>query len=314
MDNAHIISLGSINVDFQMRAHQRPESGETLLAEDFLMAGGGKAANVAFIARRLGVDACLLARVGDDVLAEEALSPLRRVGVDLTLTRPVAGQSTGAAFIFVQPDGEKRIILAANANQAWIPDDLDEIAAAIYQAPLGSVLVADLEVSDDIVTAALLTARHCGLPTVLDPSPAERMKLDLFPLIDYLTPNPAETEQLTGIEIQSPEDGVRAGCALLRFGVGTALIKLRGGGCVVIGREIQESVPAPRVDVVDKTGAGDAFAGALAVALLQGRSRRDGEPGSVAAATLAVTRYGSQASYPDETEVERLLSAEGSER
>jgi len=314
MDRAHIISLGSINVDFQMRAQHRPESGETLLAEDFLMAGGGKAANVAFIARRLGVDACLLARVGDDALAEEALSPLRRAGVDLTLTKPVEGQPTGAAFILVQPDGDKRIILAANANQAWVAEDLDEVAAAIYQAPLGSVLVADLEVSDDIVTAALLTARHCGLPIVLDPSPAGRMRLELFPLVDYLTPNPAETKLLTGIEIQSPEDGFRAGRALLRYGVGTALIKLQGGGCVVISRETQECLSAPRVDVVDKTGAGDAFAGALAVALLRGRTSRDAARFAVTAATLAVTRYGSQASYPSETEIERLLGAEGSER
>lgn len=309
MTERHIISLGSVNVDFQVRAQRWPESGETLMADEYLMVGGGKGANVAFLARRLGVDARLLARVGDDALAEEALRPLRRMGVDLDATRKAAGQATGTAFITVRPNGEKGIILAANANGAWTPADYGEIAVMVREAPPGSVLVADLEVPLDIAREALATARQHGLRTVLDPSPAGRMTAELYPLADYLTPNPPEAAQLTGIEARSPEDALRAGRVLRERGVGTALVKLEAGGCVIVNRELQEHLPAPPVPVVDKTGAGDAFAGGLAVALLKGRSDREAARFAVASAALAVTRYGSQASYPDLAEVERLLEA-----
>jgi ribokinase len=311
MTKAHIISLGSINVDFQVRVKRHPERGETLLAEDYLMASGGKGANVAFIARRLGVEARLLARLGSDLLAEEALRPLRQIGVDLDLTKRVEDQSTGTSLIVVQPDGNKTIILATNANEAWIWADTDEVATAIRQAPAGSVLVTDLEISIDVVRQALTTAREHEVRTVLDPSPAERMVSEIYPFVDYITPNPAEVEQLTGIRVQSPEDGLRAGHALLERGVGTVLVKF-SGGCTVVSREFQEYFPAPQVQVVDKTGAGDAFAGALAVALLQGKAKSEVAQFAVAAAALAVTRYGSQASYPTQTEIEQLLAVESS--
>jgi ribokinase len=297
MANAYIISLGSINVDFQMRVKRRPKSGETLLAEDYIMAGGGKGANVAFIARKLGVKTRLLAHLGDDPLAEEALRPLRRIGVDLNLTKQVESQSTGTSFIIVQPDG----------NKVWTLMDTDEVTAIIRQASAGSIIVADLEVSVDIVRQVLITARQQGLRTVLDPSPTRQMASEIYPLVDYITPDPAEAEQLNGINVHSPEEGFRAGRTLLEWGVGTVLIKLRGGGCVMVSRDLQEHLPAPQVHVVDKTGASDAFAGALAVALLQGKTNHEASRFAVAAAAMAVTRYGSQASYPTWDEIEQLL-------
>lgn len=306
MNTAQIISLGSLNVDFQMRVKRHPERGETLLAENYLMASGGKGANVAFIARRLGVKARLLARLGDDPLAEEALRPLRQIGVDLSFTKSVKGQSTGASFIAVQPDGNKTIVLATNANEFWTVADTDEVIKVIHQAPADSILVTDLEVSIDVVRQALVTARQRGLRTVLDPSPAERMTAEIYPLVDYMTPNPPEAEQLTGISVRSSEDGCRAGRALLACGVGTVLVKL-SDGCVIVNQEFQEYLPAPRVRVVDKTGAGDAFAGTLAVALLQGKTSKEAARFAVAAAALAVTYYGSQAAYPTQAKIEQLL-------
>jgi ribokinase len=128
---------------FQVRIDGTPEFGGTLLARDFCRLGGGKAANVAFLARRLDVGAQLLARVGDDDLKEQALQPLREIGVDLSRTSAVPGHSTGVALIAVRPDGQKAIILAGNANEAWTRDGAGEVVAAIERAPEGSVLVVD---------------------------------------------------------------------------------------------------------------------------------------------------------------------------
>ena len=160
MTQAQILSLGSVNVDFQVRADRWPELGETLLGQDFLMIGGGKGANVAFLARRLRVNARLLARVGEDALAEEALRPLREIGVDLGATKRVAQERTGIALVIVRPEGDKGIILSANANTAWEPTDAEEVATEIQDAPPGSVLVTDLEVPVSIVQRTLETARQ----------------------------------------------------------------------------------------------------------------------------------------------------------
>jgi len=308
MMQAQILSLGSVNVDFQVRADRWPEPGETLLGQGFLMIGGGKGANVAFLARRLGVNARLLARVGEDALVEEALRPLREVGVDLGATKRVAQERTGIALIIVRPEGDKGIILSANANAAWEPTDAEEVATAVQDAPPGSVLVADLEVPASIVQRALETARQQGLRTVLDPSPAGRLIPVLYPAVDYLTPNPAEATQLTGMPVRSAEDAFRAGEVLLERGVGAALMKLGAGGCVVVSAGMREHLPAVPVRVVDQTGAGDAFAGALAVALLEGQQVNEAARFAVAAATLAVTRYGSQPSYPTRDELERWIA------
>ena len=308
MTQAQILSLGSVNVDFQVRADRWPEPGETLLGQDFLMIGGGKGANVAFLARRLGVNARLLARVGEDALAEEALRPLREIGVDLGATKRVAQERTGIALIIVRPEGDKGIILSANANTAWEPTDAEGVATEIQDAPPGSVLVADLEVLVSIVQRALETARQQGLRTVLDPSPAGCLLPALYPAVDYLTPNPTEAEQLTGIPVRSAADAFRAGEVLLERGVGAALMKLGAGGCVVVSAGGRERLPAVPVRVVDQTGAGDAFAGALAVALLEGQQVNEAARFAVAAATLAVTRYGSQSSYPTRAELGRWIA------
>jgi ribokinase len=130
-----ILSLGSINADFQLRVDRRPEVNETLIGRDFLRLGGGRAANVAFFARKLGLEACLLAQVGDDDLAEQALAPLRNIGVDLSRVAAVEGCGTGVAMITVQPDGKKGIVAAGNANEAWTSEQAAEVVEVIEEAP-----------------------------------------------------------------------------------------------------------------------------------------------------------------------------------
>src|SRR5205823_5012875 len=161
-------ALGSINVDFQTRADRVPAFGHLAVARDFLMLGGGKAANVAYLARALGAEVRLLGHVGSDALAPLALRALDQRGVDLTAVRAIPDMATGAAWITVGPRGDKAIALATNANDHWSMDQAEEAAAVIGAAPSGSVLVADLEIPAFVVRRALEAARACGCRIVLD--------------------------------------------------------------------------------------------------------------------------------------------------
>lgn len=308
MSATHVVSLGSINVDLTVQAGRWPEPGETLIGERFRMLGGGKAANVAVVAARLGHTARLVGRVGDDPFGDWALAPVRAAGVDVSAVRTAIGHTTGLATIVVRDDGEKTIVLAENANQRWTPADLRSACAAVDGAPAGSVLVCDLEVSHQVVEAAAEIARERGLDVVLDPSPAGRVTDRLLQLADAVTPNPAEARRLTGIEVRSPDDAAAAGERLCARGVAVACMKLPGGGCVIVSAGRPRHVPAPAVDVVDATGAGDAFAGGLAVGRLEGRAWPDAARIAVATASHAVTQPGSQPAYPQRDQLEALLA------
>lgn len=305
-----IIALGSINVDLQMRIGRWPNRGETMMGSDFMMAGGGKAANVALLARKLGARSRLIACTGDDSLASVALTPLAEAGVDLRFARRLPGFATGVSCIMVQPQGEKGIFLASNANDGWTSaEDQEKAAAAVRDAPDGSVFVADLEIAPAVVEASLRAARERGFLTVFDPSPAGRMKEAFLPLIDYLTPNPSEAEALTGIKVEDEESGYACGRILLEKGAGGVLAKMPDGGCACTTGEARfHLVPGERVEVDDKTGAGDAFAGAFAVALLEGQALERAVRFAIESAGIAVTRYGSQRAYPDREELEKKLS------
>ncbi len=293
-----ILSLGSVNADFQIRLDRKVGETTTQLASDFRRFSGGKAANVAYLARKLGAKASLLARVGNDDLSQQALGTLSEMGIDLSQVEKVPDASTGFSVIMVPPDGKKNIVLANNANDAWQKSDCDKVKQAIADAPADSVLVVDYEVPAFVVEAAIKAAHARGFSIVLDPSPPDRVDKELYPLIDFLIPDASETESLTGIPATSAEEGKKAAQKLLREGVQHAVVKLEDGGCVVAHADTLLHVPAFEVEVVDTTGAGDAFAGALAVALLEKRSLADIACFAVAASHAAVTAYGSQPAYP----------------
>jgi ribokinase len=304
---ASILSLGSLNLDFEMRVERWPDPGESLPTRDFVAAGGGKAANVAFCARKLGVPSVLLARMGEDIFGRMALQPLEQAGVDVRYVRCSAGEASGVALIAVQPDGEKTILLAANANAHWSAQDVIAVEAAVQEAAAGSVLVADLEVPAHVVRTIARACRERGFKVILDPSPARAMEPDLYALCDCITPNPGEAAALVGFAVRTPQDGLRASKVLRERGSATVLTKLPDGGCVLYESSAAQWLRAPQVEPGDKTGAGDAFAGALAVGILSQCTPEEAARMAVAAATVAVTRYGTQASYPDRAELERLM-------
>ncbi|AHM58370.1 sugar kinase [Flammeovirgaceae bacterium 311] len=293
-----ILSLGSVNADFQVRIDQKPGETTTMLAHDFKRFSGGKAANVAFIARRLGVAAAVLGHVGNDDLHKQALGALEEMGIDLQYVKKVEGATTGFSMIVVPPDGKKNIILATNANDAWEEGDQEQVNKAIKDAPKGSVLVVDYEVPAFIVDSAIKSAQASGIPVILDPSPTDRVNKDLFSSIDYIVPDASETESLTGIWPDSEESAGRAARKLLEAGVKTAIVKLEDGGCVAANEHESFYIPPVKVEVIDTTGAGDAFAGALATAVLEKQSLREAACFAVAASVAAVTAYGSQPAYP----------------
>jgi ribokinase len=305
--NPRILSLGSVNVDFQLRTERWPEPGETLLGRDFLMAGGGKAANVAWLARRLGVESQLIAHTGSDALQEIALHSLRNIGVDLSTVRSLECQSTGISMIMVQQDGRKGIILASNSNDIWTKKDEEMVSEALKTAPPGSLLTANLEIPVSIVKHAVRHAHECGIPVILDPSPAERMDQELLESGSYFTPNQSEAQQLTKISITSFEEALEAAHRLHAFGNMGICVKLGKGGCAVVTAGMHCVISAPKVRTIDTTGAGDAFAGALSTALLQKQSLSQAARFAVAAAAHAVTGYGSQSSYPTRSQIEILL-------
>ncbi|HVL77644.1 MAG TPA: PfkB family carbohydrate kinase [Noviherbaspirillum sp.] len=305
----HVLALGSINADFQMRVARRPEISETLIGKDFLRLGGGKSANVALIARRLGLPSLLLAHVGDDDLAEQALAPLRDAGVDISGVSSIAGEATGVAFILVPPDGKKGIVMCANANDAWRQADLDAVRTAMRGAPEDSVLVTNGEIPAVAVEEGMRSARSRGITTVLDPSPADKVGDALLRLADVVTPNSGEAETLTGIACDTPQAARRAAQQLMQRGASAAAVKLADGGCLFADADGWVHIGTTPVRVVDTTGAGDAFAGAFASLVARGASWREAARFAVAAAHLAVGGYGSQPSYPEFEPIRELAAA-----
>ncbi len=294
---AVLISLGSINADFQMKVGCAPGSAETLLAHDFLRLCGGKAANTAYLGSLFGLESRLLGRVGDDDLARQLLNSLRQAGVNVDGISRTAERSTAVSMIIVPPGGKKQIVLATNANDDWDDMAVNDVLSRIDNAPHPACLVVDCEVDTSVVSCAIARARHLGMPVVLDPSFPRRVDPAWFEGLTAITPNDEEASVLLGTKIVSLEDAAQAATQLFKKGVRTACVKLSDGGAVIAHEQGVFHIPCGDVAVVDSTGAGDAFTGVLAISLLQGFTPLHAACRAVAASDLAVTDYGSQPSY-----------------
>ena len=293
-----VVSLGSLSADFVVSVPGLPQESRSVRGDALLRTSGGKAGNVAVLAARLGTQARLLGCVGDDDLAAQALSGPESAGVNLRGVRRRRGL-TGYSSILVPSDGGTTIVLVPNANDAWAEDG-EKVAAEVDAAPDGSVVVADLEVPVALVVAAFGVARERGLTTVLDPAPPDRLTDEVLAAADHLTLDHAEAHQLTGEDAAEAAGAARAAAALQTRGAAVVHVKLARGGCLTATADGCTLVKAPSdVPVVDPAGAGDAFAGGLAVALVQGRSVAGAAEFAVAASACAVGGYGSQESYPD---------------
>jgi ribokinase len=302
-----LLSLGSINADFHLRIARPLGSQALLLAHDFARLPGGKAANVALLAQRLGHAARLFGRVGDDDLAGQALEPLRDAGVDTAGVRCRRGSGTGLAIVVVPPDGRKQIVLAARANLDFDEADIEGIERGIAGADSNAVLVANYEVAPRAVSRAIAAAHARAMRVVVDPSLPQAVVKDDLRHVAALTPNESEARALAGIAEPGPRALEAVARTLASFGPPLVCIKLDAGGCLLLHEGSAWHQYAAPAEAIDTTGAGDAFTGALAVALLEGRPPLQAVAFAVAASEIAVGGWGAQPSYPDRRRLDARL-------
>jgi ribokinase len=301
-----ICVVGSANIDFTVALPRLPRVGETVSAGTLLVNRGGKGANQAVAARRLGAEVRMIGCVGDDDSGGDIRRALLEegIGVDGLATTPDA--ATGTALIFVDPEGRNQIGVAPGANHRLTVEMAQRGEDAIAWA---EVVLCQLEVPVPVVRWALETARRHGVITVLNPAPVQELSDELLGLVDYLTPNEGEATALTGIEVQDLDSGRRAAARLVERGVGTVIITLGEKGALVCDGGSAVHFEAFPVEAIDTTGAGDAFCGSLAVGLAAGGSLDQIIPLASATAALQCTRRGAQDALPTRADVERFLQS-----
>jgi len=299
-----ICVIGSANVDHTLALPRLPRPGETVSGGTLLTNLGGKGANQAVAARKLGAEVRMLGAVGEDGPGREIRERLDAAGIDVTGIVAVPDAATGTALIFVDAEGRNQIGVAPGANHRLTVEMLRPYEGAIAWA---DVVVCQLETPLPVVRWALEEAHRHGVRAILNPAPVRELPDDLLGLVAYLTPNEGEAAALAGIPIGDMDSAREAGRRLLERGAATVIVTLGGEGALVCQRDRIVHFPAFPVAVVDTTAAGDAFNGALAVGLAAGGTLEEAVPLAGAAAALTCTRRGAQDSLPERAEVERFL-------
>lgn len=298
-----VVVMGGINTDYVVRSAELPKPGQTVFGEAFYTGPGGKGANQAVAAARLGARVAMIGRVGDEPRGREMVRSLKREGIDVRHIGFDPRQPSGAAVIAVDAGGEKQISAALCANYALKPKLVREAGELISSA---RVLLCNFEVPPGCVLAAAKLAAKFGVKVILDPAPPMDVPKGLLPLLHIIRPNSDEAAHMTGVKVKDRASAKRAGKKLLACGVQRCVIAAGGGNLLVSGEgEIYQ--PHLPVKAVDATGAGDAFAAALAVGTAEGLSIREVMLLATATAGLSTTKLGAQEAMPRRTEVEDCL-------
>jgi ribokinase len=300
---ADVFVLGSINQDFVLKVERRPEPGETVTNADLSTHNGGKGANQAAAAALLGASVTFLGRVGDDEFGGPLVRALADKGIDTGLVEQASGKSTGAAFITVTPDGENAITVAPGANRSLTPEDVDAASGKIGDS---SVLVAQMEIPVKTVLRAVEVADEKGTRALVNLAPTFEVPRELLEKLDPLVVNEHEAGFLLGSRVEGVDGALSAAPELLSLGPRSAVITVGEDGAVFADGESTGHLPAPEVDVVDTTGAGDAFVGALAIKLAHNASLEEAVAYAVRAGAGAVTKEGAQGALPTPEVVEAL--------
>ena len=289
-----ILVIGSSNTDMTVKSPRLPKPGETVIGGDFKMGPGGKGANQAVAAKRLGGDVGFVCKVGHDIFGDAAVTTYEKEGLD-TSNILRSDKPSGVALIFVDGKGENSISVASGANGDITPSDIESKADLIRRA---DILLLQLEMPVESVLAAARIAHDAGVYVILNPAPACSLPEELFPLIDLMTPNQTESEFYTGIPVRDEAGACAAAAAFRKMGVGDIVMTMGGRGSMGFNAEGSFFTPARKVDVVDTTAAGDTFCGALAVALSEGKDLRPAVDFATSAAALTVQKRGAQESLP----------------
>lgn len=295
-----IAVIGSTIVDLAMFADRFPREGETLFGRQFDLGWGGKGANQAAAARLCGAAVDMVARVGDDLFGPATIDNFVKRGIGVDHVRVVPGASSGAASVFVEPNGQNRILVVTSANDCLSPADVDEALPVLQHA---DCIILQLEVPLETVYHAIELAAASRIPCLVNPAPAQRIDLQAIASASYVIPNESEAEALTGFAIRTLGDAEACGHRLLAEGLSRVIITMGARGALLVTRDTVAYVPGVAVDARDTTGAGDAFIGSFAVFLAEGA----GPPGSHAEreaiaranlyAALSTTRVGTQKSF-----------------
>ena len=301
-----VVVIGSYNADMTIRTKKIPSPGETVIGGSFTTGGGGKGANQAIAAARLGADVSFIARVGNDLLGQEAIQKLNEEHIDTRFIFRDLLLPTGVAFIVVDDKAENSIVVASGANAALSVEDIDSVKTELSSA---DILLVQLESPVGTINAAIKKTKENGTTVILNPAPARKLDIDLLSNIDIITPNIVEAEMLTGIKITDLNSLKKIVNKFFDYGIKNVLITMGSKGYFSGLPSKFEFVPAFKVTSVDTTGAGDVFSGSLAAFLAEGIPLERASRMANAAASISVTRLGAQNSAPGKTEVEEFMAA-----
>jgi ribokinase len=302
-----IVVVGSLVFDLVVQAERRPAKGETLLGTDFGMFPGGKGANQAVQAARLGAIVTMVGRVGGDFFGRALLDSLQETGVDSKFVVTDTTTTTAVGCIIVDKEGDNSIVVVPQANMRCTTTDVDRAMGAIDQA---DILLLQLEIPMPVVEYAAAAARSRGVLVILNPAPAQDLPKGLLRQVDLITPNETELARLTGQKISGIPEYQRAAASLLQLGPRAVVVTLGDQGALLVNADGARLFPAPSVQAVDTTAAGDAFTGGLAVSLAEGASLPEAIQFANRVGALTVTRRGAQPSLPRRCEV-AVFGADG---
>jgi ribokinase len=301
----NILVVGSLNADLVVRAPRFPQPGETISGEDLQVIPGGKGANQAVAAARLGANVSMLGRVGKDNFGDFLLDNLKSNYVDTSLIQH-DDASTGTATIIVDSNGQNSIVLSAGANGKVSSSDVEHASFSDF-----SLLLLQLEIPTPTVYSAAKLAKQNGVRVILNPAPAKELPDKLIDLADFIIPNETELSLLTGMVVNDITSAEKAAHALLDKGAQNVIVTLGSKGALIVNKSLSTQVNTYQVDVVDTTAAGDAFIGGLASVLDSSNSLADAVRYGCACGALATTKFGAQPSLPTKMEVEELIAQSG---
>lgn len=290
-------------MDMVVKTSHIPKPGETVLGGSFFMNPGGKGANQAVAVARLGGEVTFIGKIGDDIFGKQSSQLFDEEGVNTNGILSDHDSPSGIALITVDETGENSIAVAPGANAHLEPADVER---AMDRYPDGKILLIQLEIPMHTVEFAARYARERGMQVILNPAPANDLVAHMFHLIDIITPNVNEAERLSGVEIVDIPSARRAAESIRAQGVKHVIVTLGKQGAALLENGTFHHIPAPKVETVDSTAAGDVFNGALAVAVAEGKTLADATSFACRAASIAVTKMGAQSSIPFRSEV--LLS------
>jgi ribokinase len=291
-----IAVVGSANIDLTTFTNQFPKPGETIFGQKFDLGFGGKGANQAVAARLCGAEVFMVARVGNDLFGPATIENFKKLSIDSTHVKQLEGLSSGVAPIFVEPNGQNRILVVKGANDALKPADVEAAAETLKAC---DCIVLQFEIPLETVYYTVAFARKHGIRCIVNPAPGQPVDMGALMDLDYFVPNESEAETITGITVRTVDDAKNVAGKLVAGGIRRVIITLGDKGSLLAGRNLMEHMPPFAVSSVDSTGAGDAFIGSFAVFVAEGLAEQEAVKRANLYAGLSTTGIGTQKSFYD---------------